>query len=110
MTTRPTSSRRRFLIGLLAATSGVLPAAFRAQAAEALPKLAEDDPAAKALGYVTSAAKAEKDPAFKKGSTCANCALYDIAKEQGGHAPCAALPGKVVAKGGWCRVWAARPA
>ena len=105
-------SRRRFLKGVIATTaltalSGGLPA----HAAEA-PKLAEDDPTAKAMGYVAHAGKLDpaKEPTFKKGSTCASCALYQTAQDKGGFAPCAAFPGKVVSKAGWCRAWAARPA
>lgn len=108
--THPT--RRQFLSAILStAAVTALPMSFSARAAE-LPKLAADDPTAKALGYLASAAKLDstKEPAFKKGSTCANCTLYQTAQEQGGFAPCAAFPGKVVSKGGWCRVWAAKPA
>ena len=105
MTSRTT--RRRFFASLLAAAAtGALPARF-AFAADA-PKLTEDDPTAKALGYSLSSAKAEKDPAFKKGSVCANCQLYVAAQEKDGFAPCGAFGGKQVAKGGWCKAWAAK--
>lgn len=106
------TDRRHFLKGLLAtAAVAALPASLPARAAD-LPKLAVDDPTAKALGYVASAGKldAAKEAAFKKGSTCGNCALYQAAQEKGGFAPCAAFPGKTVAKAGWCRAWAAKPA
>ncbi len=106
------ASRRRFLRGVIAtAAAAVLPAGLPARAADAA-RLAEDDPTAKALGYVASAGKldAAKEAAFKKGSTCANCLLYQAAQEKDGFAPCAAFPGKTVARAGWCRAWAARPA
>lgn len=102
----PPTTRRQFLQALLA--GALLPGALPARAA--LPPLAEDDATAKSLGYVAAAARAEKDPAFRKGSTCANCALYQAAQEEGGHAPCAIFPGKGVARGGWCRAWAPKPA
>lgn len=75
-----------------------------------MPKLAEDEAAAKALGYVTLATKAAKEPAYKKGSSCAGCALYQAAREQNGYAPCMAFPGRSVSKAGWCRIWAPKPA
>lgn len=106
------ANRRRFLKGVLAAAAAaLLPAAAPAGAAD-LPKLAEDEPTAKALGYVAGAGKLDpaKEPAFRKGSTCANCALYQSAQETGGFAPCAIFPGKAVSKAGWCRAWAAKPA
>jgi hypothetical protein len=73
-----------------------------------LPHLAESDATAKALGYVENASKIDpaKEAAFKKGSHCAGCALY-----QGGTAafgPCAAFPGKSVSAKGWCRAYAAK--
>ena len=105
-------SRRRFLKGVLAtAALGALTAGSPAHAADP-PKLAEDDPTAKALGYVASAGKldAAKEPTFKKGSSCGNCVLYQAAQEKGGFAPCGAFAGKAVSKAGWCRAWAAKPA
>jgi len=100
------TTRRQFLQALLA--GALLPAAPPSRAA--LPALAEDDATAKSLGYVAAAARAGTDPVFRKGSSCANCALYQAAQEDGGHAPCAIFPGKAVAKGGWCRAWAPRAA
>jgi len=110
--TDPLDSRRRFLQGVLAtAALAALPAGLPAHAADP-PQLAEHDPTAKAMGYVASAGKLDpaKEPTFKKGSTCGNCALYQAAQDKGGFAPCAAFPGKVVSKAGWCRAWAAKPA
>jgi len=101
------TTRRQFLKGLLA--GALLPAAIL-PARAALPALAEDDATAKSLGYVTAATRAQKDAAFRKGSSCASCALYQAAQEEGGQAPCAIFPGKAVAKGGWCRAWAQKPA
>jgi len=106
------TNRRRFLKGVIAtAAVALLPAGLPAQAADPV-KLTEDDPTAKALGYVASAGKldATREAAFKKGSTCGNCMLYQAAQEKAGFAPCAAFPGKTVSKAGWCRAWAAKPA
>ena len=103
-------TRRRFLGSLIAgaALGATADPLFAADAA--LPHLPEDDPAAKGLGYVESAAKAAKDPVYKKGSACSGCALYQAAQEKGGYAPCAAFPGKAVSKNGWCKAFAAKPA
>jgi len=104
-------SRRDFLRGIvLGAAALPLLRSTDIFAAEALPHLAESDPTATALGYTENAAKidAAKEAAFKKGSTCANCVLYQTAAEQKGYAPCSAFPGKSVNAKGWCRVWAAK--
>ena len=67
------ASRRRFLklaTGALAlATTGLLPRS--AHAAE-LPPLGENEPTAKALGYVENAA-ASTNSKHRPGAACANC-------------------------------------
>src|SRR5690348_7927155 len=93
-------SRRRLLRSL---TVGIplLPLAgapLRAALAAEAPMLSPDAKEAKALRYVEDASKAQ---GAVKGSTCANCALYQ------GHAgaatgPCQIFPGKSVAAAGWC--------
>ena len=70
------------------------------------PMLAETDPQAKAMGYVTDATKADKAkfPRYAAGQSCSNCALY-----QGGSAAvggCPLFPGKDVAAKGWCSAYA----
>jgi hypothetical protein len=81
-----------------------------AYAAEAMPKLDQADPLAKALGYVESAGTIDpsKEATFTKGRTCAGCALYQGAQAHAGYAPCAAVPGKSVSAAGWCRAFAAK--
>jgi hypothetical protein len=92
-------SRRRLLQSL---TVGVplLPLAgpLRTALAADAPMLSPNAKEAKALKYVEDASKAE---GAVKGSTCANCALYQ------GHAgaatgPCQIFPGKSVTAAGWC--------
>ncbi len=110
--TQNTLSRRALLRGF-ATGLAVLPALQLGSAAAAdAATLSETDPSAQALGYVADATKidAAKEAAFKAGSACHSCALYMTAQESGGHAPCAAFPGKVVAAAGWCRAYAAKPA
>jgi len=104
--------RRSFLRQLAA----VLPAGavFLADSAWAqdLPKLTEDDPTAKALLYVHDASAVDtanpQAANYKAGQTCANC--IQIQGEEGAAwRPCGIFPGKLVANGGWCSVWAAKP-
>lgn len=94
------ASRRRFLklaTGALAlAITGLLPR--RAHAAE-LPPLGEDDPTAKALGYVENAA-ASTNPKHRAGAVCANCQFYRGG--DGGRGACQVFPGKSVNARGWC--------
>lgn len=103
------SSRRRFLHLAVAGAAGWC-LARGGSASAALPHLAVDDPTAKALGYVEDAAAIDpaKEAAYKKGSTCATCTLYQTAQAEGGYAPCTIFPGKAVAAKGWCRAFVAK--
>ncbi|MES2885538.1 MAG: high-potential iron-sulfur protein [Pseudomonadota bacterium] len=104
--TMPTS--RRAFLGLCgAAALAAMPVRVMSQAAPA--KLDLKDPTAVALGYVENTAKitVAKEPTFKAGSNCGNCALYVKAQEKAAYAPCGAVGGKLVAKAGWCKAYAA---
>lgn len=110
-------SRRRFLTTSArgAATIPLISVLGNGTAwAAELPKLEESDPTAMALGYVTDANKADtaKFPkrASEEGKTqfCHNCLQYTPTDEQG-WGTCAIFPGKLVAEGGWCNVWVAKP-
>jgi hypothetical protein len=72
--------------------------------AQDLPKVAADDPLALALQYVEDAT-ASAAPAYKAGSSCANCALIQGTDGEA-YRPCAIFPGKSVAAAGWCISWA----
>jgi hypothetical protein len=89
------------------------PAAAPAAAAAApgLPLLAPTDPAAKALGYIEDAKKvdAKANPMYKPDQHCANCLNFNE-KTVVAHGKCNIFPGKLVASGGWCKVWAKKPA
>jgi hypothetical protein len=65
--------------------------------AAALVPLDPGDPTAKALAYVNDSAKPDQK--------CANCAQFQgqTTDSRGG---CTIFPGKSVAAGGWCSVWA----
>jgi hypothetical protein len=70
---------------------------FKSASAASLAPLDPSDPAAKALGYVNDSAKPDQK--------CANCAQFQghTTDSRGG---CNLFPGKSVAAGGWCSVWA----
>jgi hypothetical protein len=79
--------------------------------AAALPPVDPGDPTAKALGYVTDATKVDTsaNPTYKPTQKCANCAQYQ-GKPTDATAPCNIFVGHSVPAGGWCKVWAAKPA
>jgi hypothetical protein len=103
---------RRTLVNYALAAAAFLPALHigNQAAAAALPSLDPNDPAAKSLGYVSDSAKvdAAANPTHKPEQTCANCAQFQgkSGDRQGG---CNIFPGKSVAAGGWCKVWAKKP-
>ncbi len=70
-----------------------------------LPRLSEDDRAARALSYVHDAVNA---PAGKRkqGTFCRNCNL--IQGEQGEWRGCSLFRGKSVNENGWCAGWVRR--
>jgi len=106
-------TRRRFLQVAVAVPAGaaLLNAAVlgTASAQAAMPKLALDDPSAKALLYTDNAAKVDKKnplaARFAPGQHCGNCSQIQ-GKEGDAYRPCAIFPGKLVATNGWCSVWA----
>lgn len=105
------TSRRRFLHNGLMAVAvvpvGALVAgvARPARAAEDMPKLSLDDPAAKALNYHHDATKVQ--PEVREEETfCHNCQLY-TGKPNAQWGGCSAFPGKLVNADGWCSAWVA---
>jgi len=97
------NSRRRLLKIITVGSAVISIAEIPAGGATAadLPLVAADDPAAKALKYVSDASKA---PDAKPGSTCANCSLYEGAAGSDRGA-CTLFPGKAVSATGWCSSW-----
>jgi hypothetical protein len=79
--------------------------------AAALPALDPNDPTAKALAFVNDATKvdASANPTFKAGQKCSTCAQYQ-GKASDPTAACNIFAGHSVPAGGWCKVWAAKPA
>ena len=101
-------SRRRFLRNLAIAAPAGSVLMINPAAGEDLPKLATDDPLAVGLQYVEDATQA-KAANYQAGQTCANC-LQIQGADGDAWRPCAIVPGKLVAAGGWCSVWVAKPA
>lgn len=71
------------------------------------PKLALDDPQAKALGYVHDATNVDqsKYPRYQPGQACSNCALFQASGDEQ-WAGCSIFPGKLVNAAGWCSAYA----
>jgi high potential iron-sulfur protein len=69
-------------------------------------KLDENDPQAKALGYVHDAKKADKAkfPNWKEGEVCDNCVQFK-GKPKDAFGPCQIFQNKQVAGKGWCSAW-----
>jgi hypothetical protein len=87
--------------GLIGGTAG----------AAALTPLDANDPTAKALGFVADASKvdAASNPTYKPTQKCSTCAQY-VGKAGDATAGCNIFAGHTVPAGGWCKVWAAKPA
>jgi hypothetical protein len=102
-------SRRQLLQGALAGLAAVPAVTLVAGSASAEP-LAESDPTAKSLGYVTDAKKvdAKANPNYKPGQICGNCMQY-TGKAGSTEVPCNIFPGKTVKAAGWCKVWVLKP-
>ena len=101
---------RRQLLGRAAAIPVLAVGSSRIIAADALPKVTEDDATAMALSYVHDAeASPKRTTDEQKTQFCDNCLHYG-ANAEAGWGTCAVIPGKLVADKGWCMVWVAKPA
>jgi high potential iron-sulfur protein len=99
-----TSSRRHFVLQIVAAGAVIASLDARAQGAGA--KLSESDPQAVALGYKDDTTRVDdkKYPKHASTQTCANCQLFQ-GKAGDALGGCALFPGKQVAAAGWCSAW-----
>ena len=79
--------------------------------AAALPPLDANDPTAKSLGFVVDATKvdAKANPTYKTGQRCGTCAQFQ-GKAGDATGGCNIFVGHSVPQGGWCKVWAQKPA
>ena len=106
--------RREFLkFGLKAGGGaialGSIPIALLAES----DKVAEDEPLAKAMGYVEDASTTDTEKFPKRAGDagasqyCYNCALY-AGTEDDEYAPCSIFQNRLVAGAGWCNAWVAK--
>ncbi len=100
--------KRSLLAGALVPAMGLIGTGAEAAA---LPPLDPNDPQAKALGFVSDASKvdASANPTFKAGQKCGTCAQFQ-GKAGDATAGCNIFVGHSVPAGGWCKVWAQKPA
>jgi hypothetical protein len=109
MSDKDVNKQRRTVLRIAATGVAVVPLSAllgsRAAAVEQLPRLSEDDRAAKALQYVHDASASTSDK-HKDGQVCKNCNL--IRSDEGEWRPCAIFPGKAVNANGWCAAWVGR--
>ena len=105
-------SRRRFLRNAAVAFPIGVVVIEGTASAQDLPHVELDDPTAKALVYVHDAKTVDKTnplaARYEEGQTCATC-LQLTGEADAEWRPCNLFPGKLVAAGGWCSVWAKKP-
>jgi hypothetical protein len=106
-------SRRALVKGGLIAAACVPAAGLIVQFSRAadLSALDPNDPMAKSLGFVVDAAKvdAAANGTYKPGQKCGTCAQFQ-GKPGDARAACNIFVGHTVPQGGWCKVWAQKPA
>jgi hypothetical protein len=106
-------SRRTLVKGGLIAGTFIPAMSFIADfaGAAALPALDPSDPTAKALGFVLDSTKvdAATNPTHTAAQKCGTCAQFQ-GKPGDATGGCNIFTGKAVPQGGWCKVWAAKPA
>ena len=97
--------RRSILVGS-ALPLGAIPLVLRADNH----RVSEDDPTAKAMGYLHDANQVDVAKYAKRAGEagskqfCHNCKLYQAGTGEGWGA-CAIFPGKEVNAKGWCNAW-----
>ena len=100
--------RRSFLrtIPIALAVAAQSPELLAQAKAAAGPKLEENDPQAKALGYVHDATKADKAKFanWKPGESCSGCLQFK-GKPNDAFGPCTIFGNKQVNAKGWCTAW-----
>lgn len=105
--------RRNFLKFGMQAGGGLL--AFSAIPIQLVAQdaVAESEPLAQAMGYVTDATKADTAKFPKRAGEagakqfCNNCALY-AGEADSASAPCSIFQNRPVAGAGWCNAWVAK--
>jgi len=109
---------RRSFFSLALTAFAVVPFALKSQSAAAAAACPTTAPAgkqvakvgegmAKGLEYV-EVASTSKNAKFKAGSNCGNCKYFNVAKGEGGYAPCTMMGMKYVTNCGWCKSYLAK--
>ena len=105
--------RRKFLrLGVTAGGSMLALSAIPIQLV-AQDVVAESEPLAQAMGYVTDASKADTTKFPKRAGEagakqfCHNCALY-AGEADSESAPCSIFQNRLVSGAGWCNAWVAK--
>lgn len=100
--------KRSLLAGALVPAMGLI---GNGAEAAALPLLDPNDPQAKSLSYAPDGSKVNTaaNPNFKPSQKCSTCAQYQ-GKATDATAGCNIFAGHSVPAGGWCKVWAQKPA
>ncbi len=98
--------RRKFIQLSALAVAGALAVPGRRVFAEDLPKLSEDDPAAKNFKYVHDASTVDAASRTRPEAeqNCANC-IYIQGNDGDEWRPCPLFGAKVVNANGWCTAW-----
>jgi High potential iron-sulfur protein len=105
MKLKPLSTRRTFVLRVMAATSALGAAGSQAAEEESTVKLTEADPYAKSMGFRLDTNQVDKakyprhDAATQQ---CSKCQLYS-AKAGAEIGACSFYGGRLVPSGGWCR-------
>jgi hypothetical protein len=102
--------RRALLKGVVLGAAALPAMGLASDAFAAAVPLDANDPQAKALGYNANTASVDnaKYPAHKADAKCARCVQYQ-GKAGDATGPCTIFAGKLVAKDGWCSVYALKP-
>jgi hypothetical protein len=105
------SRRTLFKVGLAAASLPALQLPADTAAAAELTPLDPNDPMAKSLGFVNDTTKvdAAANPTHKSTQKCGTCAQFQ-GKAGDARGGCNIFVGHTVPQGGWCKVWAQKPA
>lgn len=105
--------RRGFLKLGLQAGGGALALTAIPISLQAAEEVSEDDPLAKAMGYVKDATQTDTAKFPKRAGEaganqfCHNCALY-AGSEEDEKAPCSIFQSRLVEGQGWCNAWVAK--
>jgi hypothetical protein len=99
--------KQSLLAGAMVPALGLI----RTAEAQGMTPLDPNDPQAKALGFVSDAGQvnAAANATYKPGQKCGTCAQFQ-GKAGDARGGCNIFVGHTVPSGGWCKVWAQKPA